>query len=112
MYLKDERDTMEGVIDKVIEIEYKAQKVVQEAVAEQNRILEDIEKETQALKEEILGNVSNKINQIKSKEIEEAKNEAEKILHNASVKAENMKKEAELNKKTWLNQLFRNVTGW
>ena len=102
---------MESIIKEIIESEYRAQKIVNEAEEERRLAAYNIENEIQKLRDDIFFQINEKIKKIREEKLEYAHNQAGKILQEAQTKASFMEKRFAENRSAWVECLLKNILG-
>jgi vacuolar-type H+-ATPase subunit H len=100
---------MEDVLKKIIELEYKAQQIKNEAIEEKKRLFEEAEAEIAKMKEEIFLSVKNQIEDMKKIEQDNIKKESEKLMLDTERKIGLMWEEFNKNKDLWVKEIFNKV---
>ncbi len=100
---------MEDVLKKIIELEYKAQQIKNEATEEKKRLFEEAEAEIAKMKEEIFLSVKNQIEDMKKIEQDNIKKESEKLMLDTERKIGLMWEEFNKNKDLWVKEIFNKV---
>lgn len=100
---------LEEVIRRIIDIEKKAQDLIDSAKKEEDRKKRELSDTMQKLEEQIMKAAYRKVEQIRTREIEEAKKDA-KILQNACAnKLEQIEEQYEKYRDIWCEQLVDTV---
>ncbi|MDQ2087257.1 hypothetical protein RBH29_12565 [Herbivorax sp. ANBcel31] len=103
---------MDRVVEKIVEIEYKAQSIVNEVLHNceyhsDAQIKEEIQKE----RDRIFSSVIQKIEKERDHKLNYANVQAKKITHDAESKASNLNRMMASNKDKWVKCLLGNILG-
>lgn len=102
---------MERIIRQIIELEHTAQKMVEDARAEEARIISEGIEESNAIKEHITEMAENKINQLKNKNQYESDDRIIRIYETTAMNMRLMEENAEENQTLWENDIFNRIVG-
>lgn len=102
---------MDNILKQVIESEYRAQKILQEAEEERRHTSERIEKSVNQLKQQILDDTNQKILQMKEEKKSFALSQAQKINAESDMKVSLMRQKFENNRELWVKSLFEKIVG-
>jgi|GEM_PF-1006494 len=102
---------LESIIREIIESEYRAQKIVNEAEEERRLAAHNIETEIQKIKDDIFSQTNEKIETIRKEKLEYARSQAGKIIQEANAKASSMEKTFSENRFAWVECLLDNILG-
>jgi len=100
---------LDNIIRKVIESEYKAQKIIEQVENERNLAISKMESQIQKMKDSILLSAREKAESIKIENMKQAETQAEGIITKARQKASLMQVELEENMDTWVECLVNKV---
>jgi len=103
---------LENIIKQIIETEYRAQKIVNEAKNEQLQSSRDFESEINSLKDKIFSAAKQKAETIKAEKLKYAKEQSDKILTEANEKVSSMRVMFENNRELLVKQLYDNVLNY
>lgn len=103
---------MDKTIEKIIEIEYKAQSIVNEVLHNsENHSNAQIEKEIKKEKDCIFYPVIQRVQKEREDKLSYANIQAQKIASDAKTKVSNLNKMADSNKERWINSLLGGIIG-
>lgn len=100
---------MENIIRKVIESEYRAQRILAEVEEERRQSAASLEAEIERAREEIFLSVRQKAEAIKAEKLENARIQAEEILSAAKAQASAMQARYREHKDSWVDSLILRV---
>lgn len=100
---------MEDVVRKIIDIEEKAQKVIDSALKERVEKRAELDERLKRLKQKLIQDADIKIAQIKDMELSETRDEAEALLNKCSNRIADMESHYEQSKDEWKKMLFEAV---
>lgn len=100
---------MEEVIKKIIDIEYKAQGIMDDTEVEKAQKYKELEAKIKELKEDILTQAERKVNQLWNKEIQEAKEIANKKNKELEEKLTLIEKYSNENMGEWVDRITENI---
>ncbi|MBZ4645706.1 MAG: hypothetical protein PWP27_467 [Clostridiales bacterium] len=103
---------MDTIIKKILEIEQKAQQIVDDANQEQQKIEESLKLEILEMKEKIQQRTERKIQQIREKELQEARQKVKEIEIQSKLQVEAMDKYAKQKRDEWEKMLMSRIIGW
>lgn len=102
---------MENIIRRIIELEHQAQKMVDEAREEEQRILRAGQTEDQTAAGRIRERADNKINQLKGKSQYDSDDRVIRIYEDTAMKMRLMEENAEENQAGWEDEIFNRIIG-
>jgi vacuolar-type H+-ATPase subunit H len=102
---------LDNILKQVIESEYRAQKILQEAEEERKHISENLEKDLQQLQQQIFNDTNLKILQMKDEKKNNALIQAKKINSENEAKVSSMKNKFENSRELWVKNLFEKIIG-
>ncbi|WHH61226.1 hypothetical protein [Petroclostridium sp. X23] len=102
---------MDAIIKKILEIEQKAQQIVDDADQEKQKIDEALELEIQDMEQEIHSKVERKIRQIREREMQEAQSRIKEINSKVKQQTESMIRYAAEKKDEWEDLLMNRIIG-
>lgn len=102
---------MDNIVEKIVEIEYKAQKIIEEAEHERDYVSAHIDEEVESLKKKIFSKTRTQIQDHRTKKLEYANKEAHRIIQAAEQKSAAMEKDFATNRDKWVQCLFDHVMG-
>ncbi|NSW90892.1 MAG: hypothetical protein HPY74_09540 [Firmicutes bacterium] len=100
---------MENILRKVIEIEYRAQRIMGEGAEERKQAVLEAEEKIALIKEEIFLSLKKSIEEIKAEKQKEAKQESERIMLETKNKVSLMQKEFNENRNLWVKDIFNDI---
>lgn len=100
---------MEEVIKKIIKIEMHAQEMMMDAEIEKEERGKALHRDLKQLEEKLSQDAQRKVVAIRAKEIEEAKQEAERIVDSCKSKIDEIQKQFDANGEIWANELVNKV---
>jgi hypothetical protein len=100
---------LEEVIKKIIDIEYKAQGIMDDTEEEKTQKYKELEAKINDLKEDILTQAEEKVNQLWDREIQEAKEIAQQKNKELVKKLDSIEKYANENKGEWVDRITENI---
>jgi vacuolar-type H+-ATPase subunit H len=103
---------LDTIIKKILEIEQKAQQIVDDANQEQQKIEESLKLEILEMKEKIQQRTERKIQQIREKELQEARQKVKEIEIQSKLQVEAMDKYAKQKRDEWEKMLMSRIIGW
>ncbi|HBR02604.1 MAG TPA: hypothetical protein DD738_08335 [Ruminiclostridium sp.] len=102
---------MEELIKKIIEIEHEAQSLVDDGIAQKEKIRMDTENELKAIEENILDMAERKIEQLEVRNRKEADEKLARIREHTALKVKQINGVIAGHKEMWENQIFSRITG-
>ncbi|TYQ17696.1 UNVERIFIED_CONTAM: Vacuolar (H+)-ATPase G subunit [Acetivibrio alkalicellulosi] len=103
---------MDNVIEKIIEIEYRAQNIVNEALQHcEYRSKEQIEDEIKKERDRIFSSVMQKVEKVREDNLRMARVQAKKFSRDTRVKVANLNKSLDSNKDKWVKLIVGNILG-
>ena len=102
---------MESIIRKVIESEYRAQRIISEVEDARKQAELNIEKKIQKISNEISLSLEQKTERLKAEKKEQARVQAEQIISEANEKISIMENELKENRDAWVKCLLDNILG-
>ncbi len=102
---------MNNIVKSVLDIEYKAQKITEEAINDKEQIPSIIANETENLRKQIRADIEEKLRDFKDRELSYAVRESERIKAEASKKADEMKSQFESHRDSWVQCIFESILG-
>lgn len=103
---------MERVIDKLIELEYKAQRVMMEAKEKEKTLSQQIQVKQEETEKWVTEEYQKKIEQMKKAQILEQNEKLEQANNKKLSQIEAIQLEFEQNHLNWENTLFNSIIGW
>lgn len=100
---------MEDIIKKIISMEEKAEKIVQEAKNEETNLNKELEMDIKAMEKEIVNSQNRKIRQLKDWELGEAKEKAKAIEDETKEKMKDIERYAKENMDSWIAEVVKAV---
>jgi LysM repeat protein len=103
---------MEGIIDKLIELEYKAQKITMDAKEKEKTLSQQIQIKQQETQKWVSEEYQKKIEQMKKAQILEQNEKLEQANKKKLAQLEAIQQEFEQNHLNWENAVFNSIIGW
>jgi vacuolar-type H+-ATPase subunit H len=102
---------MDRTIEKIIEIEYKAQNIVNEVLRDSEHLSSNaqIEEEIEKEKNRIFHPVTQKLKKERDDKLKYANMQAKKISHDAEAKIASLNKIADSNKNKWIKSILESI---
>jgi hypothetical protein len=100
---------VETIINKIISIENNAREVLYNTNKEKEKKHEEMIDITNKLKDKILHDANRKVEQLRKRELEEAKAKAQAYITKAEKDLENMKEYSAQHKEKWRDELLKAV---
>ncbi|PKM58081.1 MAG: hypothetical protein CVU98_02745 [Firmicutes bacterium HGW-Firmicutes-3] len=100
---------MEDVIKKIIDIEEKAQALMNHTLLEKEALIKSYEEKTIAMEKRILEEADTKIEQIRKKELSDSVAERKKIEAQCDMKMLAIEEKIRKNKEVWVEELVNQV---
>ncbi len=98
-----------NIIKQIMESEYKAHKIVDEAKEKMQQSENNIEKEIQRIKNEIFSSARQKADAIKAEKMEQAKTQVEEIKLRTGEEVASLRKKLEENRSKWVEELVERI---
>lgn len=102
---------MEEIIDKLIELEYRAQKITTDAKNKEKSISEQIEKKHKEIEANILNIYQKKIDEMRARENLDKQQKIEEIENKKIKQIEALENDFNLNHLKWEQDLFNSIIG-
>lgn len=102
---------MEEIIDKLIELEYRAQKITTDAKKKEKSISEQIEKRRKEIEGNILDTYQKKLDEMRTRENLDKQQRLEEIENKKLKQIENLENEFNQNHLKWEQDLFDSIIG-
>ncbi|MBN2222574.1 MAG: hypothetical protein JW708_10245 [Vallitaleaceae bacterium] len=100
---------MEEVIREIIKIEYEAKGIIEEAIQKKRKAEEEHKNALEELEARIVGDATNKIKQIRDRELKEAYEKEEEKRRRCQMKMKEIEEHARLNMDLWVDEIFQRV---
>lgn len=100
------------IIDQLIEIENKAQKITNHAKQKKQALSQELKQRQQAMEKKIYNEYQAKINAVKEQEHLEEEEKVELSNQKREKILENMEKDFSENHQRWEKELFNKIIGW
>ncbi len=102
---------MENVINRIINIEERAQEIIMEAQKMKSGLKSDIDKDVENIRNDINGRVSKKYETIKTTEKNYADKKIEEITQTYKKAEENLDEVRKNKKDEWVNSIYNEIIG-
>lgn len=102
---------MDNIVNKIVDIEYKAQKIIKEAEQERDSLKTRIDGELEELREKTFSEAEARVKAQRSEKLGYARKEAQRIVLEAGQKSAAMEKSFAENRENWVSSLFNFVIG-
>lgn len=102
---------MDIIISKIIEVEQRAQQIVEEANYEKEKNMVALQDELNHLQQEIQQRVENKIKQIKEKEMSETQKKLEELNRKFEEQERSLIQYADQHRNEWIDALLNQIIG-
>ena len=100
---------MEEMIEKVLEIEEMAQKLVEDAKAQEEHMDEIVEEEAKHLKDRLMGELAKEREEIRAEEEKRAQSEIDEAKAESDKTRAALEERFNKNKDAWADEIFKSV---